>query len=284
MIICKTITSLQQQLILINQKQQTIGFVPTMGALHEGHLSLIRTSISQNECTVCSIFVNPTQFNNREDYNKYPNAITQDIYQLELTDCSILFLPEVEEMYPDGILANKQYNLGYLETILEGKYRLNHFQGVCQIVEKLLSIINPNQLFLGQKDYQQCMVIEKLIELMDRKGEIKLEIIPTIREKTGLAMSSRNARLNEAEKENATAIFKAMMHIKKYLNEKSIDVLEKEATALLQNHGFEKVDYIKICNATNLQEVQNTNSSQKLMVLIAASLNGVRLIDNIQLN
>ena len=284
MIICKTITSLQQQLIPINQKQQTIGFVPTMGALHEGHLSLIRASNSQNDSTVCSIFVNPTQFNNREDYNKYPNTITQDIYQLELVGCNILFLPDVKEMYPDGILISKQYNLDYLENILEGEYRPNHFQGVCQIVEKLLSIINPNQLFLGQKDYQQCMVIKKLIELMDKKGEIKFEIIPTIREKTGLAMSSRNARLNEAEKENATAIFKAMMHIKKYLNKKSFDTLEKEATELLQNHAFEKVDYIKICNATNLQEVQNTNSSQKLVVLIAAFLNGVRLIDNMQLN
>ncbi len=283
MIICKTISLLKLQLNLIKEKQLSIGFVPTMGALHEGHLSLVRASISQNDCTVCSIFVNPTQFNNQEDYNKYPNTITHDIYQLELAGCSILFLPDVEEIYPEGILSNKKYNLDYLETVLEGKFRPNHFQGVCQIVEKLLVIVEPNQLFLGQKDYQQCMVIEKLIELMDKKREIELEIIPTIREKTGLAMSSRNARLNETEKENATAIFKAMVHIKNYLNEKNFDELEKEANELLQKNGFEKIDYIKICNASDLQEVHSRKSNQKLVVLIAGFLNGVRLIDNMQL-
>ena len=174
MIICKTISLLKLQLNLIKEKQLSIGFVPTMGALHEGHLSLVRASISQNDCTVCSIFVNPTQFNTHEDYNKYPNTIIQDICQLELAGCSILFLPDVEEIYPEGILSNKKYNLDYLETILEGKFRPNHFQGVCQIVEKLLVIVEPNQLFLGQKDYQQCMVIEKLIELMDKKRDIEL--------------------------------------------------------------------------------------------------------------
>jgi pantoate--beta-alanine ligase len=283
MIICKTISLLKLQLNLIKEKQLSIGFVPTMGALHEGHLSLVRASISQNDCTVCSIFVNPTQFNTHEDYNKYPNTIIQDICQLELAGCSILFLPDVEEIYPEGILSNKKYNLDYLETILEGKFRPNHFQGVCQIVEKLLVIVEPNQLFLGQKDYQQCMVIEKLIELMDKKRDIELEIIPTIREKTGLAMSSRNARLNETEKENATAIFKAMVHIKNYLNEKNFDELEKEANELLQKNGFEKIDYIKICNASDLQEVHSRKLNQKLVVLIAGFLNGVRLIDNMQL-
>jgi len=283
MIICKTISLLKLQLNLIKEKQLSIGFVPTMGALHEGHLSLVRASISQNDCTVCSIFVNPKQFNNHEDYNKYPNTIIQDICQLELAGCSILFLPDVEEIYPEGILSNKKYNLDYLETILEGKFRPNHFQGVCQIVEKLLVIVEPNQLFLGQKDYQQCMVIEKLIELMDKKRDIELEIIPTIREKTGLAMSSRNARLNETEKENATAIFKAMVHIKNYLNEKNFDELEKEANELLQKNGFEKIDYIKICNASDLQEVHSRKLNQKLVVLIAGFLNGVRLIDNMQL-
>lgn len=284
MIICKTIISLKRQLSLVKEKHYSIGFIPTMGALHDGHLSLIRASISQNHCTVCSIFVNPTQFNNQVDYDKYPKTIKEDILQLEITGCNILFLPSIEEIYPEGLTSSKHYDLGDLETMLEGKYRPNHFQGVCQIVEKLLNIVEPNQLFLGQKDYQQCMVIEKLISIMGISNKTKLIMMPTTRERNGLAMSSRNARLNEIEKEKATTLYKAMLHIKNQIHDKSFDKIEREAELLIQKNGFEKVDYIKICHASDLQQAHDINSNEKLIILIAAFINGVRLIDNMELN
>ena len=156
----------------------TIGYVPTMGALHEGHLSLIKKCKSESTFTVCSIFVNPTQFNDKSDFEKYPVKLEEDIALLIQAGCDILFLPNVKELYPNGTTL-ETYNLGALETIWEGKFRPGHFQGVCQVVQRLLSIIKPNKLFMGQKDYQQCMIIQQLIHLIDFKTE--LVICSTIR-------------------------------------------------------------------------------------------------------
>lgn len=283
MIIFKKPKDLQNHLNHCRQKDQVIGFVPTMGALHDGHLSLIKTSKLENQLTVCSIFVNPAQFNDLKDFEKYPVTIEQDIYRLETTGCDILFFPPVEEMYPEGMMEKKNYDLGYLETLLEGQYRPGHFQGVCMVVEKLLSIVQPNMLYLGQKDYQQCLVIKKLIESMGLDRSLQVKICPILREKDGLAMSSRNMRLNNEERARATALYETLIFLKQNLNKGSLDDIKKEANSLLKQKGF-KVDYIEIVNPETLRPINEWDSRTHIIGLVAASLNDVRLIDNMVLN
>lgn len=261
---------------------KSIGFVPTMGALHNGHLSLIQKSIQKCDVTVCSIFVNPTQFNNKNDFDKYPNTIENDIYQLETTGCDILFLPSLWEMYPNGILPKTAYDFGKIEYVLEGEFRPGHFQGVGQIVHKLLDIILPDYLFLGQKDFQQCMIIKKLIQLIGYT--IHLEIEETLRETSGLAMSSRNLRLSEDEKEKASAIYRALTFIKENQQNKSARALEQYAKEYLLANGFEKIDYVFIAKTEDLSPVQEIDNNVKTVALVAAYIGGVRLIDNLLLN
>ncbi|MBD0331291.1 MAG: pantoate--beta-alanine ligase, partial [Chitinophagaceae bacterium] len=177
---CQLHHFLQQQ----KQQKKRIGFAPTMGALHEGHLSLIKRCKTQNDVTVCSIFINPLQFNNAQDLQMYPKTIENDIEQLVLSYCDVLFYPLADEVYPPGY-SGKQYDLGKIETILEGKFRLGHFQGVCQVMDRLLHIVEPGTLYLGQKDYQQCLVIKKLVQLLGKENEIKLNFVETKREPDG---------------------------------------------------------------------------------------------------
>ncbi len=284
MIICTTVTALKKECFKAGLAQKTCGFVPTMGALHEGHLSLIELSKQQSDITICSIFVNPTQFNDAKDFEKYPITIENDILILEKSGCDILFLPNVQEIYPTGTSNAKHYDLGFLETVLEGSFRSGHFQGVCQVVERLLDIVEPNKLYLGQKDYQQCMVITKLVELMGLKEKIQVIIGETLREQSGLAMSSRNKRLNNEELEKATAIYKALVYIKQHASSAPINHLKQESTFQLTAAGFEKIDYIEIVNAQTLEPILEWDESIKSVALIAAFLNGVRLIDNLILN
>lgn len=285
MIICKTITTLLSTLNKHRLQNNKIGFVPTMGALHEGHISLINQSNQTADVTVCSIFVNPTQFNDVKDFKKYPITIENDILLLEKAQCHILFLPSVQEMYPNGTVIHEHYNLGFVETVLEGKFRANHFQGVCMIVERLLRVVEPHYLFLGQKDYQQCMVIKKLIALMNWENKTELIIGKTLREISGLAMSSRNMRLTEEEKEKATVIYQSLLFLKNNCNNYPFDTLIQMVTEDLQHAGFKKIDYLAICNVENLKEVFSIETNRKLIALIAAfAPNGVRLIDNMLLN
>src|SRR6476660_2225904 len=216
MIIFKKGLPLQNRLKQLKNINKKIGFVPTMGALHNGHLALIEQSKSPDTTTVCSIFVNPTQFNDKKDFEKYPVTIENDIYLLEKASTDILFIPAVDEIYPDGLATNFSYDLGYLETMLEGFYRPGHFQGVCRVMHKLLNIVQPDDLFMGQKDYQQCMVIKKLIESYNLKAY--LNVVPTQRENSGLAMSSRNLLLSDAAKQKATTIYNALNFIKDNLS------------------------------------------------------------------
>ena len=257
-----------------------IGFVPTMGALHNGHLSLIDTCKNSNDITVCSIFVNPAQFNNSDDLKNYPVTTAKDIEQLISHQCDILFLPLVKEMYPSNFVK-KQYALGEIENRLEGYFRPGHFQGVCQAVDRLLQIIQPHDLYLGQKDYQQCMVIKKLLEITEREDAIKLNIVPTLRETDGLAMSSRNLRLNEEQRQLAASIFNELNFIKEHIHNRSLEELKKKAGEHLIQKGF-KVDYVEIANAEDLSVA--TGTSGKLVALAAATTGNVRLIDNIVLN
>jgi len=261
---------------------KTMGFVPTMGALHQGHISLINKSRANCDITVCSIFVNPTQFNDLKDFEKYPITIEQDIYLLEMAKCDVLFLPSVEEIYPNEIAKSKQYDLGFIETVFEGAYRPGHFNGVCMVVERLLNIVNPNQLFLGQKDYQQCIVIKRLVELM--QAEIEVVICPTSREENGLAMSSRNKRLTDEMKDKAKIIYQSFNKIKKEIAaNNAVELVVNARESLLQN-GFDKIDYLSLANAKTLSPIEMWDGNTQLVILVAAFTEGVRLIDNMVLN
>jgi pantoate--beta-alanine ligase len=259
---------------------KTIGFIPTMGALHSGHLSLIRLSRERNDLTCCSIFVNPTQFNNPDDFTRYPITLEKDIEQLLSAGCDLLFLPTVKEIYPEGF-PDKQYDLGPIEGLLEGYYRPGHFQGVCQVVDRLLDIVRPHRLYLGQKDYQQSMVIKKLIGLLGKESETDVVVCPTIRETDGLAMSSRNLRLDPAERRLALGIYKTLSYLKENLGSRPLAGLKQEGKKRLEAEGF-AVDYVEIANADTLEPA--TSDGQKLVALVAATLHQVRLIDNMPLN
>ena len=280
MILFKKAVDITKYLLNLKDQKANTGFVPTMGALHKGHISLINNSKQNNSFTVCSIFVNPTQFNVKKDFENYPDNLEKDIDLLEKSGCDILFLPPVSEIYPEGMGTTSLYKLGYLETVLEGKYRPGHFQGVCRVMHRLLSIIPCNHLYLGQKDYQQCMVIKKLVELKNIKT--KITICPTVRETDGLAMSSRNLRLTNDDRESAIKIFGALSFLKSNIKPGGLKELKNKAIHDLTIADF-KVDYAEIANAENLELIEQWNGKTKLVALIAAFKGDVRLIDNILL-
>lgn len=283
MLLVKKSDELQTILNEKRKKGYSIGFVPTMGALHAGHTSLIASSGKENTLTIASIFVNPSQFNDPDDLKKYPLTIEMDIYNLEASFCDILFYPGTEEMYPAGFNKPLQYDLGFLETVLEGKYRPGHFQGVCQAMHRLLNIIKPDNLYLGQKDYQQCMVIKRLIELIGLNNKVSVKVCPTIREPDGLAMSSRNIRLGPEERKKATGIAQVLNHLKNYLKPGSTKEILNEAGKMLEKDDF-RTDYIEIADRSTFEHVKNWDGKQKVIGLAAAYMNDVRLIDNLFLN
>src|SRR5687768_11185612 len=280
MVIFKNADQISDFLSGLKKKDKSLGFVPTMGALHNGHVSLIQTSKKQNVVTVCSIFINPAQFNNADDFKHYPVTIEKDIELLIQSGCDILLFPSVEQIYPPGY-QKKIYPLGNIETILEGYYRPGHFQGVCEVMDRLLEIIQPQKLYLGQKDYQQCMVVQKLIELSGIQKQIELVVEPTIREEDGLAMSSRNLRLSKEDRAKAPVINKVLNYIKDNLGRLPLKTLRNTARTRLESEGF-KVDYVEIADAHTLETARG--QSEKLVALVAASINNVRLIDNMILN
>jgi pantoate--beta-alanine ligase len=257
-----------------------IGFVPTLGALHEGHISLITISKRSTDLTVCSIFVNPTQFNDPADFKKYPITLEKDIPMLEKAGVDVLFLPEVAEMYPDGTRGLETYDLGNLETLLEGKYRPGHFQGVCQVMRRLLEKVRPDDLFMGSKDYQQCMVVQRLLVIMG--FPTTLHRCPIIREADGLAMSSRNLRLAEPQRANATAISRALTAIKNGFSAQPFPTLINNAIHILEAAGF-RIDYVSIADAQTLESVPGP-SPNGVVALVAAFQGDVRLIDNMVLS
>jgi pantoate--beta-alanine ligase len=280
MVIFKNADQIHSFLSGVREKEKSIGFVPTMGALHQGHISLIKASQAQNNITVCSIFINPAQFNNPEDFKHYPVTLDKDIELLIAAECEILFLPPLDEVYPPGY-QKKIFALGKIETMLEGQYRPGHFQGVCEVMDRLLDIVQPQKLYLGQKDYQQCMIIKKLIEITGRQTQVELIIEETIREPDGLAMSSRNLRLSEEDRNKAPSIIKALTYIKNNLGQQPLKTLKRNAKNNLEDEGF-TVDYVEIADAYTLETVNGY--SEKLVALVAATINNIRLIDNLVLN
>lgn len=265
----------------IKQKRnsgKTIGFVPTMGALHSGHITLVNKSISENNLTVCSIFVNPTQFNSATDFEKYPITREQDIVMLEETGCDILFMPDVKDIYPDGISKLKRIPIGTLENILEGAFRPGHFAGVYTVVKRLLEIVMPDNLYLGQKDYQQYLVIKSLADKIFPKMHVIAH--PIIRAISGLALSSRNSRLSKKEIIIAAALYKSLEYIKENISDSNWKSLQGDQIDKLSQQGF-KVEYLELANQLTLNVSSKYDPKKKWVLLIAAWLGGVRLIDNI---
>jgi pantoate--beta-alanine ligase len=281
MIIVKKASALWEIVDYHRRRGEVVGFVPTMGALHAGHLELITQSAARSAVTIISIFVNPTQFNDAADYRKYPRHPEADIQLLAASPATILFFPEAGEVYNKGTEELEHYDIGYLETILEGSYRPGHFQGVSQVMSRLLKMVSPDLLFMGRKDYQQCMVVERVIGLLGLP--VRLIACPTVREADGLAKSSRNLRLNAEQRAKAPLIFQTLQKIKAGMHTYSSAELEQNAIGFLNTNGF-KVDYVKIARASDLLDPSDKNAGVPLVALVAAFLGDVRLIDNLTLS
>ncbi len=265
------------------EENNAIGFVPTMGALHEGHLSLVRKSKEKCNITIVSIFVNPTQFNDKKDFDRYPIQIDTDLEMLLSVNCDVVFIPNVDEIYSSGVEEPKlEINLGFLGTTLEAERRPGHYEGVVQVVKKLLDIVCPNILFLGQKDYQQCMVIQKLIDVFNIKTRI--EIVETKREADGLAMSSRNMRLKNEEREIAPKLYQALKNIEGSFKSANINSLIETQIQWLNADKLITVEYLAVVNGNSLENIAEYNSQTPITVLIAAKIGEIRLIDNLILN
>ncbi len=256
-----------------------VGFVPTMGALHEGHISLINRAKKENDIVVCSVFVNPIQFNNPADLEKYPRTPEKDIEKLEQAGCDAVFMPTAEEMYPNKV--EDHYDFGDIEHVMEGACRPGHFNGVAIVVRKLFEIVNPNKAYFGEKDFQQLAIIKKMV----RDLNMNLEIVPCpiVRENDGLAMSSRNVRLNEAERAIAPKIFATLndsitkkdamspSEMKKYTLDKYAEIKEFD------------VEYVEITDEINLKSLENWNECDHARIFVALQLGPVRLIDNVRI-
>ncbi len=249
-----------------------------MGALHQGHLSLINLAKQQTDVVVCSIFVNPTQFNDPKDLELYPKPIASDIEKLESVACDVLFNPATSEMYAE----NEQWvlDLDGLDLLLEGEQRPGHYQGVTQIVKKLFDCVQPHRAFFGQKDYQQFLVIEKMVKKLAMK--VELVMCPIVRESDGLAMSSRNIRLSAEERKNALAIYQTLCWMKDHFGHYGLDELKTLGTEKLRKSPGIVLEYLEICDGDSLLVATNQNP-KKLVVLVAAKLGNTRLIDNILL-
>ncbi len=276
MYVFKTVKDLQNYVANNKREGKTVGFTPTMGALHEGHMSLLKVSKDNADLSVFSIFVNPTQFNDEEDLKKYPRPIIADIELLEENGCDALFLPSVEEVYPNDPQP-LNLDLGALDKVMEGEFRPGHFAGVAQVVKRLLDIVLPDQLFMGQKDFQQFTIIQTMIDQLEIPTE--LVVCPIMRTKSGLAMSSRNVRLSEKGRKEATLLSKTLKAAKTKIDSSTPDKVEKWAMKELSAPGFEP-EYFTIVDGHTLQPIKEFSDTDYVVACLAVWLEGVRLIDN----
>lgn len=256
-----------------------IGFAPTMGALHEGHLSLYKAAKKENDEVISSIFVNPTQFNNPDDFQKYPKTLEKDLELLEKAGVDAVYVPNVEEMYPDG-LSSKKYDFDGLENEMEGKYRPGHFDGVGTIVEELFRQVQPHNAYFGEKDYQQLAIIKKMVE--KTKLPVKIHGVPTLREEDGLAMSSRNVRLTETQRKEATIIYETLTKVKEWFKVISLEEIKQKVTDIFRNSNFE-LEYFVIADEKTLKETDYFYKDKNYRAFIVAYADTVRLIDNMHL-
>lgn len=283
MAIFTNIKPLQNHLSEVRRSGKKIGFVPTMGALHKGHLTLIQRALADNDIVVCSIYVNPTQFNNAEDLIRYPRSLDVDVAQLRQTGCDVIFSPSDEVMYPDGLHNPLEISFGGLERKLEGKFRPGHFSGVGLIVSKLFHIVMPDSVYFGQKDLQQVAVIQKLVN--DLFFNIKVVKVPTVRADSGLALSSRNALLSEEKRKLASRLFYALNMIKQFLEKEptNIDGAKEQALQFLHEEQAITLEYLEVVDVADFGTVSDIRKHQEVAVCIAAFVEGVRLIDNVLL-
>jgi pantoate--beta-alanine ligase len=284
MIVFKRIADLQEYLAGQRKNGLTVGFIPTMGALHKGHISLVQQAKAEGNITVCSIFVNPAQFNDKQDFDAYPSTIADDIALLEQAGCALLFLPSVLEIYPNGPEQAPAYHFGALETVFEGAMRPGHFNGVGKVMAILLDIVQADALYMGSKDYQQCLVVKDLCRQMGLAGQIRFVACPTCREPDGLAMSSRNRRLNDSQRTLAGIIYQCLVSIQsKFENGSDFAIVQKECLDLMSAKGFE-TEYVSLADADTLAPIAQYDGNRKMVALIATRIGTVRLIDNMIVN
>lgn len=276
----KTISELKDFLSQLKIAKKSIGFVPTMGALHQGHLSLVKKAKKKNDITVVSIFVNPTQFDNKDDLEKYPKTYENDVALLESVDCDILFFPAVEEIYSKKIDA-ESFNFDGLEHQMEGKFRDGHFDGVGTIVKRLFEIVTPDNAYFGKKDFQQLQIIKKMVE--KHHIPVKIKGCDIFREADGLAMSSRNTRLTKEYREAAPFIYKTLKKAKKKFGTKNATEVTKWVQKKFAKHPLLELEYFTIANEITLETVSKKEKNQKYRAFIAVFAGDIRLIDNISL-
>lgn len=257
--------------------KQYPGFVPTMGALHPGHLALISASQENHPFTVCSVFVNPTQFNNAEDFANYPRNIQRDVVLLEQAGCDVLFYPDEAEMHSGSRYL--KFDFGHLDKVMEGKFRPGHFSGVAQVVSKLFHIVEPDTAYFGQKDWQQFVIIRTLVK--ELKFNVKLRAVETVREPDGLAMSSRNERLSKSQRKEATVLFKSLKNAREQLlRGNSVEDVKKSIVDTFNQSEAVQLEYFEIVNAENLTTIKSVADADRAILCMAAYVGGVRLIDN----
>jgi pantoate--beta-alanine ligase len=279
MYLFKRVSDVRAYLKDYHLKNRPLGFIPTMGALHDGHLSLIRQSIDAAHITVASIFVNPSQFNDPSDLEKYPRTPERDLRLLQQAGCHAVFMPPPEEVYPPGLDTTLQIDFGQLTTSMEGLHRPGHFDGVAQVVKRLLDIIQPTHLYMGQKDYQQLMVVRHMAKVLGLPTEVVMA--PIVREKNGLAMSSRNIRLSSQGKQQAARIYQTLLASKAWLTGYTPQQISQKAKEELEAAGLQ-AEYFDLVDGDTLLPIQNINDTTATIVAcVAAWCEGVRLIDNI---
>lgn len=273
-----TVRDLQEKLNTLRSEEQIIGLVPTMGALHAGHLSLVRQALADNDICIVSIFVNPTQFNDKKDLEKYPRDLSRDVQLLSgLSDKIIVFAPTVEEIYPEP--DNRQFDFGQLDKVMEGKFRPGHFNGVAQVVSRLFDIVKPRKAYFGQKDFQQLVIIRSMV----RQLAMNIQIIPMpiVREEDGLALSSRNERLTAEQRQLATNIYKALSESKKKVNKLPLRQVAEQVINGVNSHNGLEVEYFEIIDGNTLQPIENWTDSDYIVGCITVFCGEIRLIDNI---
>lgn len=281
MLLFKTLKALQSQLSALNSAQK-IGFVPTMGALHQGHMALVRQAHKENNVVVVSIFVNPTQFDNKKDLDKYPKTLKADMLLLEkISKKIIVFAPAISEIYPKKVTA-KVYDFEGLDRVMEGAFRADHFNGVGTIVEALLRAVGPDKAYFGEKDYQQLLIIKKMVEI--QQLPVRIVNCPIVREPSGLAMSSRNERLSKSMRKDAAIIYKTLKTAKKKFGTKSANCVIQWVTNQFKKYPELELEYFEIADVQTLKPNRKKQSNRKYRAFVAVYAEGVRLIDNIALN
>ncbi|PKQ62824.1 pantoate--beta-alanine ligase [Labilibaculum filiforme] len=275
--IVKLVAEIKTKISKFKSEGKTIGFVPTMGALHEGHLSLTDISVQNNDITIVSIFVNPTQFNNPEDLSTYPRTIEEDLEKLSAFKPDLIFIPEVKEIYPEP--DSRIFNFGLLDQVMEGKNRPGHFNGVAQVVSRLFDIISPDNAYFGQKDFQQVAVIKQMTK--DLKLSVNIVPCPIIREKDGLAMSSRNVLLSEDQRKNACKISETLFKARNLAAKLSVSQLKEWVVEEINKNIYLSVEYFEIVDDTSLEVIKDWNEPNNKVGCITVQVGKTRLIDNI---